>query len=301
MFDNNNIFIPPTFENYLKAIWKLSQEKKVVRVKDLADALNLKGGTVVSGLKALAQKGLILHGHYGHIELTQAGKIAAMEVLQKHSVLFDFLRNGLKVDEENAEKDACALEHYISKETYHRLLHFLEYIKEKLSIEELHKFLEDKVNPQTIALSEVEAETLVLVKNIVAPKNIKQKLMDLGILPNKEIFKEKEAPLGDPIEIIIGGFHISLGKQEAASIFVLKKDTIKLSEAPKGGYFISFLKISPNQLKQFSEIGIIPGKIIEIIERNEGGSTMLKLNGSTIILDERIANSIYLEAYHDKK
>ncbi|MEJ5166587.1 MAG: FeoA domain-containing protein [Thermoanaerobaculia bacterium] len=300
MFDRENIFLPPTFENYLKAIWNLSQEGKVVRVKDLADALNLRGGTVVSGLKNLAQKGLVVHHHYGHIELTQAGKIAAMEVIQKHSVLYDFLRNGLKVDEKTAEMDACSMEHYISKETYHRLIHFLEYIKEKLSMEQLHKFLEEKVNPNTIRLSEVEDDTLVLVKSIEAPKNIKQKLMDLGILPNKLIFKEKEAPLGDPIEIICGGIHISLGKREAEKILVIKKETIKLSKAPRGNFYISFLKASSIQAKKLTDLGIVPGKIVEVLENNEG-SIKLKIDGNILILDESIGSFIYLEAYHDKK
>lgn len=300
MFDRENIFLPPTFENYLKAIWNLSQEGKVVRVKDLADALNLRGGTVVSGLKTLAQKGLVVHHHYGHIELTQAGKIAAMEVIQKHSVLYDFLRNGLKVDEKTAEMDACSMEHYISKETYHRLIHFLEYIKEKLSMEQLHKFLEEKVNPDTIRLSEVKDDTLVLVKSIEAPKNIKQKLMDLGILPNKLIFKEKEAPLGDPIEIICGGIHISLGKKEAEKILVIKKETIKLSKAPRGNFYISFLKASSMQAKKLTDIGIVPGKIVEVLENNEG-NIKLKIDGNILILDESIGSFIYLEAYHDKK
>jgi len=301
MFDKENFFIPPTFENYLKAIWNLSKEGKIVRVKDLAEALNLRGGTVVSGLKNLAQKGLVVHHHYGHIELTQAGKIAAMEILQKHSVIFDFLRNGLKVEEQLAEKDACALEHYISEETFHRLIHFLEYIKEKLSLEELHKFLDEKVNPKTIPLSEVEEESLVIVKNIEAPRNIKQRLMDLGILPNKEIFKEKEAPLGDPIEIIIGGTHISLGKKEAEKIFVVKKETIKLSEAKKGNFYISFLKASPQQIKKLYEIGINPGKMIEVLEKKESGNILVKLDGNNLISDDAISSSIYLEAYHDKK
>ncbi len=301
MFDKKNIFIPPTFENYLKAIWNLSKEGKVVRVKDLADALNLKGGTVVAGLKNLAYKGLVVHHHYGHIELTQAGKIAAMEVLQKHSVIFDFLSNGLKVEEKQAEKDACALEHYISKETFHRLIHFLEYIKEKLPLEELHKFLEEKVNPKTISLALVESDSLVIVKNIEAPKNIKQRLMDLGILPNKEIFKEKEAPLGDPIEIIVGGTHISIGKSEAEKIFVIRKETIKLSEAKKGNYYISFLRATSQQIKRLNEIGIIPGKIIEVLEKKEGENIFIKLDGNNLILEEATSSSIYLEAYHDKK
>lgn len=300
MFDKFKNNITATFENYLKAIWIISKEKGFVRVKDLADALGLKGGTVVAGLKMLAQKGLVVHHHYGHIELTQAGKLAALEVLQKHNVIYDFLKNWLMLNEETSEKDACALEHHISKETLHRLIHFLEYIKEKVNLEDLHKFLEEKVNPKVKSLNLIEEENVVIIKEIEAPKNIKQKLMDLGVLPGKEIFVEKKAPFGDPIELIIDNFHISLGIKEAEMIKVLKKDTIKLSNAKPGNYYISFLKVTPNQLKQLNEIGLQPGKEIEIIE-NHNGNLTLKVDENKIILQEPLTHSIYLEEYHDKE
>ncbi len=299
MFDEENIFLPPTFENYLKSIWKISQEKGIVRVKDLADSLGLKGGTVVSGLKNLAKKGLVLHGHYGHIELTQAGKVTAMQILQKHNVLYDFLKNGLKIESVKAEKDACVLEHYITKETYHRLIHFLEYIKEKLSLEDLHKFLEEKINPPLLSLSQLEEESLAVIKNIEAPKNIKQKLMDLGILPQKEIFLEKKALFGEPLEIILGSLHISLRKDEADTIFVVKKDTIKLIDVSFGNYYISFIKASPNVVNKLKNLGLFPGKVIEVLGKEED-NIFLKVDENKLVLNESVASSIYLEMYHDK-
>ncbi len=299
MFDEGNIFLPPTFENYLKAIWKISQTKGVVRVKDLADSLGLKGGTIVSGLKTLANKGLVLHGHYGHIELTQAGKVAAMQIIQKHNVLYDFLKNGLKIEPEKAEKDACVLEHYITKETYHRLIHFLEYIKEKLSLEELHKFLEEKINPPLLPLSKLEEESLAVIKDIEAPKNVKQKLMDLGLLPGREIFLEKKALFGEPLEIILGSLHISLRKDEADSIFVIKKETIKLVDVSSGSYYISFIKTSPNIVNKLKNLGIFPGKVIEVLGKEED-NIFLKIDDNKLVLNESIASSIYTEMYHDK-
>ncbi len=47
-----------------------------------------------------------------------------------------------------------------------------------------------------------------------------RRIMDMGIVPGTDIEVEKVAPLGDPIELKVKGYHLSLRKTEAANIFV---------------------------------------------------------------------------------
>ena len=49
---------------------------------------------------------------------------------------------------------------------------------------------------------------------------LKRRLMDMGMLVGVEIKMEKVAPLGDPIEITIKNYHLTLRKKEAQGIFV---------------------------------------------------------------------------------
>jgi ferrous iron transport protein A len=49
---------------------------------------------------------------------------------------------------------------------------------------------------------------------------MKRRLMDMGLLPGAEIRVEKVAPLGDPIEVRIRSYHLSLRKKEAEGIAV---------------------------------------------------------------------------------
>ena len=49
---------------------------------------------------------------------------------------------------------------------------------------------------------------------------LKRRLMDMGVLLGEEIKVEKVAPLGDPIEIIVKNYRLSLRKSEAAGIGV---------------------------------------------------------------------------------
>ncbi len=49
---------------------------------------------------------------------------------------------------------------------------------------------------------------------------IKRRIMDMGITKNTEIFVRKVAPLGDPIEIMVRNYELSLRKADAAMIEV---------------------------------------------------------------------------------
>jgi ferrous iron transport protein A len=49
---------------------------------------------------------------------------------------------------------------------------------------------------------------------------MRRRLMDMGLLPGEEVQVEKVAPLGDPIEVRIRSYHLSLRKKEAEGIAV---------------------------------------------------------------------------------
>jgi len=47
-----------------------------------------------------------------------------------------------------------------------------------------------------------------------------RRILDMGVVPRTEVKVERVAPLGDPIEVRIKGYHLSLRKEEAANIYV---------------------------------------------------------------------------------
>jgi len=49
---------------------------------------------------------------------------------------------------------------------------------------------------------------------------MKRRLMDMGLLPGEEVLVQKVAPLGDPIEIRVKSYSLSLRKKEAEGIAV---------------------------------------------------------------------------------
>ncbi len=67
-------------------------------------------------------------------------------------------------------------------------------------------------------LSEFAVGERGVVKNVTGEKRIRRRLFDMGITPGAEVFLRKKAPLGDPLEITIRGYELTLRKTEAACV-----------------------------------------------------------------------------------
>ncbi|MBW2039280.1 MAG: ferrous iron transport protein A [Deltaproteobacteria bacterium] len=52
---------------------------------------------------------------------------------------------------------------------------------------------------------------------------VKRRLLDMGIVPGTEIQVEKVAPLGDPVDVLVKGYHLSLRKEEAELVLIERK------------------------------------------------------------------------------
>ncbi|MGN0765787.1 MAG: ferrous iron transport protein A [Christensenellales bacterium] len=57
-----------------------------------------------------------------------------------------------------------------------------------------------------------------VVVSVGGEKRIRRRLFDMGVTPSVEVFLRKKAPLGDPIEIMLRGYELTLRKCEADNI-----------------------------------------------------------------------------------
>lgn len=69
-------------------------------------------------------------------------------------------------------------------------------------------------------LREVQIGETVSVKKLHGEGAIKRRIMDMGITKGTQIFLRKVAPLGDPIEVTVRGYELSLRKADAQLIEV---------------------------------------------------------------------------------
>lgn len=118
-----------SLEDYLEVIFHLEESNRVARAKDIADQMNVQRASVTGALKALAGRGLINYSPYSYITLTATGRKVARDIIHRHNTLLEFFVTALQLTPEEAEANACRMEHSIDLVAVDRLVRFLEFIK----------------------------------------------------------------------------------------------------------------------------------------------------------------------------
>lgn len=71
-----------------------------------------------------------------------------------------------------------------------------------------------------MTLKEAKIGSTVTVKKINGEGALKRRIMDMGITKGVDVYIRKVAPLGDPVEVTVRGYELSLRKADAANIEV---------------------------------------------------------------------------------
>jgi len=246
--------VSDTLEDYLEAISRLIAEKGVARVRDIAKTLSVHKSTVSSALKSLSEKGLVNHSPYELITLTPRGRNMAEEVVRKHKLISRFLEEVLLVEESMAEANACRMEHVLDKEVMERLQLFAKFVKEcpragedwlgrfgyyfehggkpaanESALEEWidkskekleRRKQERKIEGTMRTLDELKPGQRAKILRVGSVGAVKRRIVDMGVVRGTPIEVIKVAPLGDPIEVKVKGYNLSLRKEEARVITV---------------------------------------------------------------------------------
>ncbi len=69
-------------------------------------------------------------------------------------------------------------------------------------------------------LRDVAVGQSATVRRLVGEGAVKRRIMDMGITKGTDVFVRKVAPLGDPIEVTVRGFELSLRKDEAETVLI---------------------------------------------------------------------------------
>ena len=237
-----------SLEDYLKAIAKIAEDKQAARAKDISQRLNVNMSSVTGALRALAEKGLVNYAPYEFVTLTEKGQDAAREVIRKHEGVRDFLIKVLAVDKETAETTACEMEHAVSPDVLDRFIQYVDYLElcprtgvnwteefgyhcehpegdedcERcltLTLED-YRARKDRAVEETVFLNELKPGDKAKIVKVNGGGETRRRIVDMGMTPGTLIMVERLAPLGDPMEIKVKGYHLSLRLEEARTISV---------------------------------------------------------------------------------
>jgi Fe2+ transport system protein FeoA len=71
-----------------------------------------------------------------------------------------------------------------------------------------------------IPLSELKPKERGTVLKVGGSGAVRRRILDMGVVPGTEVEVVKVAPLGDPVDLLVRGYHLSLRKEEAREILI---------------------------------------------------------------------------------
>lgn len=241
-----------SLEDYLEAIFHIVAQKRAAKPKDISKRMKVHNSSVTGALKLLAQKGLINYAPYDFVTLTQEGEALANDVVRRHESLRDFFQKVLAVDPTEAEEAACKMEHAVSKPILERFIDFTEYFEvcplggakwsPKMGFhcgqggmrENCERCISERLETikakgskgpggkkvMTVALTELKPGQKGTIRGIKARGTRNRRIVEMGVTRGSLIEVERVAPLGDPIEVKVKGYHLSLRNEDAEKIEV---------------------------------------------------------------------------------
>ncbi|MBE0566772.1 MAG: DtxR family transcriptional regulator [Krumholzibacteria bacterium] len=233
--------LTPALEDYLESVFRLVTEHGFARVRDIAEARGVKPGSVSPAMRRLEEAGLIRYERREYVALTDTGAAAARRIYSRHRVLRRFFGTFLGLPPEIAEADACVAEHSLSAATLDRLVRLFEYMEVcpdgRDHLRHFHQCSRvqegaDHCPHHCPALHGLGERNTVMsvadlrpgqkgrVRQIEGQGAIRQRLLDMGILPDTTIELARIAPTGDPMWIRLQGFELALRKNEAAAVLI---------------------------------------------------------------------------------
>ena len=237
------IKLTASLEDYLETILQLTRAKPVARIKDIARARDVKAGSVSAAMKRLESLGLIRYERNEYIELTVEGARRAQKVLSRHLVLTSFFEDILDMPADEAGAEACAMEHHLSDAAMDKFVRFFEFLRtcpgapsnflelfhgcRRLDGEAECGFhcsdpacVDDEWHRNRTSINELEHGQEGTIMHVGTAPAIRQRLLDMGILPGVKVKMERRAPGGDPVWIRIEGYQLSLRREEAEGVAV---------------------------------------------------------------------------------
>ena len=117
-------------EDYLESVYRIMLEQDAfdtgIRSVDVAEQLEVSKASVNKAISTLKEHGMVQQSRYGRVTLTEKGLEYGKDVWHRHRTLRLFLTEGLGVDPEIADEEACLMEHDLSEDTMRRWCEYLE-------------------------------------------------------------------------------------------------------------------------------------------------------------------------------
>jgi DtxR family Mn-dependent transcriptional regulator len=208
-------------EDYLKAIYRLSERDPEVTPQQIANELSVSGASVTNMVKRLDDLNLVEYSRYKGVTLTEPGRKIALEVIRHHRLLELYLSESLGMPWHEVHAEAERLEHHLSDELEARMdsaLGFPTHDPHGDPIPSVDLVIDEVRGVNLTALTAGQKGTVTRVSDR-DPDQLEY-LGSLGLYPGSEVELIERLPFEGPLRIKVAGKEAVLGPPLARQVSI---------------------------------------------------------------------------------
>jgi DtxR family transcriptional regulator, Mn-dependent transcriptional regulator len=236
-------------EEYLEALYVLSQEGGPVSTSGLSSRLKINPASVTEMLKKLSQNGYVIYSPYQGALLTEEGLRYGRKMVRKHRLLEKFLHEVLRIGNDKVHDYACEMEHSLADDVERNMCQTLKQPDlcpddgqvippcdfDFENCQECKKCAAESVDDKgrreenLVPLKFLADNQSGKVVFIRGGQQLVKRMLDLGLTPGTELKVIRSAPFKGPVQIEVRGSQLAIGQQIAVKIFVEAKPTLSFT------------------------------------------------------------------------
>lgn len=210
-----------TVENYLKAVYQLSDPPQGAATGELARRLKITPGSVTLMLQRLADAGLVKYAAHHGDRLTKKGQRVAIRVVRNHRLLELYLTNTLGLSWDEVHEEAEKLEHAVSDRLMVRIDDYLGGPARDPHGDPIPDADGKMRTSEGTPLAEWLLKTrFVLLRVPDRSADFLRYLRDGGLVVGAEASVLENQPSAGTVVVAVGDRQVSLGRELAAAMFV---------------------------------------------------------------------------------
>ncbi|MBI4367721.1 MAG: metal-dependent transcriptional regulator [Deltaproteobacteria bacterium] len=216
--------VSPAIQDYLKACYRLAEERAPVTMTRLAAALDVAAPSVTNMVKRMEGLRLVRRESESGIALTAHGRAVALEVIRHHRLLETFLVNELGMDWADAHKEAEVLEHYISERLEALLDKRLARPASDPHGEPIPRIDGKVAERRPPSLLDHPVDSIVTIARVESQEpDLLHYLQEHGLVPGAKVRIAGIAPFNGPVAVEVGRRAHHISREVAACIAGVKK------------------------------------------------------------------------------
>lgn len=213
-------------EDYLKAIYHLSEAGAPATTTGIAEALELTAPSVSGMVKRLADAGLLEHLPYKGVTLTDAGRQAALQMLRRHRLIEAYLVRFLGYGWDTVHDEAERLEHAVSDDLVNRMAEALGNPAVDPHGDPIPTADGRLVEVDSMPLPDVPVGTTVVIARVDSGSAERLRwLAEAGLVPGATVTVVAQQPFGGPITLQLGEDDRIVGQELAAQLLCTAPST----------------------------------------------------------------------------